>query len=83
VSFEARTQRWYEYVDVDLALGYQHEAPTMLAFKPASKLINAWLAEVPPLLGPEPAYQNLRRSELDYLPVDSGRDVLTPRSTAP
>jgi hypothetical protein len=77
VSFEVRTQRWYDYSDIDVALGYRHEAPTMLAYKPASKLINAWLGEVPALLGPEPAYQNLRCSPLDYLPVDSARDVLT------
>jgi hypothetical protein len=76
VSFEVRTQRWYDYSDVDLALGYRHEAPTMLAFKPASKLINAWLAEVPALLGPEPAYENLRRSQVDYLPVDSAHGVV-------
>ena len=39
--------------------------------KPASKLYNAWHAGVPALLGPESAYQELRRSELDYLEVGS------------
>jgi hypothetical protein len=39
--------------------------------KPASKLLNAWRAGVPALLGPEHAYRELRRSPLDYLEVDS------------
>src|SRR5436309_1927650 len=39
--------------------------------KPASKLVNAWLAGVPALLGPEIAYRELRRSELDYCEVSS------------
>jgi hypothetical protein len=39
--------------------------------KPASKLVNAWRAGVPALLGPEYAYRSLRRSELDYFEVTS------------
>jgi hypothetical protein len=39
--------------------------------KPATKLVNAWQAGVPALLGPEQAFQELRRSELDYLEVAS------------
>lgn len=39
------------------------------ATKPASKLINAWLAGVPALLGAESACRALRRDPLDYLEV--------------
>ncbi len=37
--------------------------------KPATKLTNAWLAGVPILLGPEPAFQALRESPLDYIEI--------------
>lgn len=50
--------------------------PVVLATKPASKLINAWKAGVPALLGPEPAYRELRTSPLDFLEAASAEAVL-------
>lgn len=69
VRFEARDDCWFDYRDVDLVLAHRQESQTMLAQKPASKLINAWLAGVPALLGHEPGYAALRESELDYLTI--------------
>ena len=76
VTFEIRTGDWHDYRDVDLVLAHRDEAPTMLRQKPASKLINAWLAGVPALLAPEPAFAALRESALDYRIVDSAGDVI-------
>lgn len=69
---EARSDLvWRDYGDVDLVVAVRPEASDLHAAKPANKLINAWLAEVPALLGPERAYRDLRRSPLDYLEVAS------------
>ncbi|MGA2549443.1 MAG: hypothetical protein ABSF50_04780 [Burkholderiaceae bacterium] len=76
VRFEIREEEWFNYADVDIVLAHRKEAPAMLAHKPASKLINAWIAGTPALLADEPAYRCLRRSELDFLAVDSAQDVL-------
>jgi hypothetical protein len=76
VRFEIRHDAWHDYRDVDLVLAYRHETPSMLQVKPATKLYNAWLAGVPALLGDEPAYRTLRRSELDYVPVASAGDAI-------
>jgi hypothetical protein len=46
------------------------------ARKPATKLYNAWLAGVPAILGPEQAYRELRRSDLDYLEVKNVPEAL-------
>ena len=43
--------------------------------KPASKLVNAWHAGVPALLGPEPAYQALRM-QFDYIEIRSPEDAI-------
>ena len=65
--------RWHDYSSADLTLavrpsfndgGLRYE-------KPASKLVNAWHAGVPALLGPEYAYRELRESPLDYIEIDS------------
>jgi hypothetical protein len=48
----------------------------MVAHKPPSKLINAWLAHTPAMLGDEPAFVNLRRSPLDYLSISTPEDVV-------
>jgi Glycosyl transferases group 1 len=41
------------------------------AWKPPQKLYNAWLAGVPAIFGNEPAFRDQRRSELDYIEVNS------------
>jgi hypothetical protein len=67
---------WIDYTQADLVLAVRDCTEYNLAFKPASKLVNAWMAGSPALLGPEPAYRSLWRSELDYIEVCSPGDVL-------
>ncbi|MEO1378400.1 MAG: glycosyltransferase [Cyanobacteria bacterium J06635_10] len=68
---------WHDYSQVDVVLAVRNNNPFLLKFKPASKLINAWLAGCPALLGPEPAYQQLRKSDLDYIEVQSPEDAIS------
>ena len=44
--------------------------------KPATKLYNAWLAGVPAILSPEPAFENLRKSKLDYLEAKNVSQII-------
>ncbi|HSG38186.1 MAG TPA: glycosyltransferase [Thermoanaerobaculia bacterium] len=62
---------WPDFRQVDLLLAVRPKDRRLWTSKPASKLFNAWQAGVPALLGPEHAYRELRRSELDYLEVGS------------
>lgn len=72
VRFANRFQgTWHDYENVDAVLAIRDCPPVVMATKPASKLINAWKARVPAMLGPEPAYRELRRSPLDFLETDS------------
>ncbi len=66
---------WPDFRQVDLLLAVRPPDRRLHSAKPASKLVNAWLAGVPALLGPEVAYRELRRSTLDYLEVASGEDA--------
>jgi hypothetical protein len=68
--------RWQDYATTDLVLAVRDCTEGDLKIKPASKLVNAWLAGCPALLGPEPAFQALRRNELDYFEVRNPEDVL-------
>ena len=76
VEFEIRDGEWFDYRDVDLVLAHRIESPTVLRHKPASKLVNAWLAGTPALLANEPAYAALKRSALDYIGIESPYDVI-------
>jgi hypothetical protein len=68
---------WHDYRDVDAVLavrGPQRPRPVAaksaiyaLERKPATKLYNAWRAGVPAILSPDVAFEDLRRSELDFL----------------
>lgn len=68
---------WSNYSNVDLVLAVRNCNEHLLSVKPASKLINAWLAGCPAILGPEPAYQHLRESELDYIEVRTPDEVIS------
>lgn len=66
---------WNDYRDTDVVVAMRKDLSHLHTKKPASKLINAWLAGVPAILGPEQAYRELRRSELDYIEVASASEA--------
>ncbi len=67
---------WNDYSEVDLVVAVRPPNRGLWTSKPATKLVNAWRAGVPALLGPEWAYRELRRHPLDYLEVDSVEEAL-------
>jgi hypothetical protein len=69
-------QDWGDYRQTDVVLAVRNATEADLCLKPAVKLINAWTAGCPAILGPEPAYQALRQSELDYLEVRSPEEAI-------
>jgi hypothetical protein len=76
VRFEVREHGWEHYEGIDLAIAARDAPPAVLATKPGTKVYNAWLARVPVLVAPEPAYRELRRGPLDYIEVGGPADVL-------
>jgi len=62
---------WHDYSGTDLVLAVRPDLCDPNGRKPASKLVNAWTAGVPALLGPEYAFRELRRSELDFIEITS------------
>jgi hypothetical protein len=67
---------WGDYRQTDVVLAVRNATEDDLKVKPAVKLINAWAAGCPAILGPEPAYQALRRSELDFIEVRSPEEAI-------
>lgn len=67
---------WNDYSNCDAVLAVRDLTAYDAAKKPASKLVNAWFADVPAILGPEPAYRELRRGPLDYIEVQTAAEAL-------
>jgi hypothetical protein len=67
---------WRDYRNADVVLAVRNNTYYDISSKPALKLINSWLAGCPAILGPEPAYQDLRRSELDYIEIRTPEEML-------
>jgi hypothetical protein len=65
-----------DYRASDLFIAVRNATFNDLGVKPACKLINAWFGGCPAILGPEPAYQELRESELDYIEVRSPEQAI-------
>ena len=74
--FEDRSIEWHDYSKADIVLAVRSFDGNSFVNKPATKLYNAWCAEVPAILGPESAYQALRRGPLDFLEVKSEEEVV-------
>ncbi len=68
---------WADYSKSDVLVAVRNLTEYDFGLKPALKLVNAWRAGVPALLGPEPAYRELYKSELDYIEVRSADEVLS------
>lgn len=71
-----RPVEWHDYSEADLVLAVRDLTQKDALVKPASKLVNAWIAGVPALLGPEPAFQKLMQSHLDYIEVATPQAAL-------
>jgi hypothetical protein len=69
-------REWADYSQADVVIAVRNNTAYDLTVKPALKLINAWLAGCPAILGPEPAYQSLRQSELDFIEVRSVKQTI-------
>lgn len=76
ITFDVRTGGWNDYSQVDVVLAHRDENAAMLLRKPATKLVNAWLAEVPALVAPEPAIAELKRSDLDFIATEDAASTL-------
>lgn len=73
---ESKFAEWRDYTNADVALAVRDITTFDVALKPALKLINTWFSGCPAILGPEPAYQALRQSELDYIEVREPGEVI-------
>jgi hypothetical protein len=67
---------WTDHRAVDVIIAIRDCTIYDANNKPPSKLINAWLAGCPGVLGPEPAFQQLRESELDYIEARTVDDIV-------
>jgi hypothetical protein len=68
--------KWHDFRDVDVIVAVRSFDGNRYPNKPPTKLFNAWQAGVPAILGPESAYEQERRSALDYLEVRSFAEVV-------
>lgn len=70
--------RWHDYSNADLVIAVrpQYSKGDLRYEKPATKLINCWIAGVPAIVGKEYAFQELKKSSLDYLEVDNVNEAI-------
>ncbi|MFN7941672.1 MAG: hypothetical protein U0X73_08735 [Thermoanaerobaculia bacterium] len=71
VAIDRAALAWSDFHDIDALVAIRRRERKTDFSKPATKLVNAWLAGVPALLGPEYAFRELRRGDLDYLEIGS------------
>lgn len=76
ITLDMRETGVHDFSEIDVVLAVRPGTRYDIDLKPPSKLINAWLAGCPAILGVESGYEQLRQSELDYICVDSPAGAL-------
>jgi len=71
-----KSDDWWDYREADVVLAVRSGYPLYLAVKPASKLVNAWMAGCPAIVSPENGYRELQVSKLDFFEGETVEDVL-------
>jgi hypothetical protein len=69
-------EKWHDFREMDVIVAVRSFDHHRHENKPPTKLFNAWHAGVPAVLGRESAYQQERRSTLDYREADSFAGVI-------
>lgn len=67
---------WNDYSDVDVAISLRFLSKRRILRKPATKLVNAWLAGVPFVAMDEPAFSQIGIPGKNYLAAGSPREVI-------
>jgi hypothetical protein len=78
-------EKWHDYSEADAVVAVRpcdrfHKESRDYSFtnrKPASKLLNAWTAGAPAILSPDSEFEDLQRSELDYLEARSVPEIVS------
>lgn len=69
-------RRINDYRTADVVVALRDPRRTIADHKPPTKLLNAWLAGVPAIVGPESAYRALRTDALDFIEASDADAVL-------
>ena len=77
LEFVPSEHDWQDYSEVDVVIAFRTAPPSLLSHKPATKVSNAWLAGVPAIVGPEPAYLQLRNDENDMCVANDAAGVIS------
>jgi hypothetical protein len=75
INTDRRT--WHDFRDVDVLLAMRRDDGRLVRHKPPSKLFNAWLAGVVPVLGPEGGYRREGRPGDNFVEVSTAGDALS------
>ncbi|MFY9510538.1 MAG: glycosyltransferase [Rubrivivax sp.] len=67
--------RWHDYGDCDAVVGVRNLPSDWVHDKPPSKLVNAWNAGVPAILGRESSFRGLGKPGESYLEASTMEDV--------
>lgn len=67
---------WHDLRAVDILIGIRCFTGKKYRRKPASKLVNAWIAEIPFIGGCDSAFTQIGLPDVDYLRVDTYEEML-------
>ena len=67
---------WNDYSDLDMQIAYRTGPMFWIRCKPATKLVQSWIAGCPAIAGVEPSFRTVGRPGLDYLEARSADQIV-------
>ena len=68
--------QWNDYSDLDVQIAFRNSPMVALRTKPATKIVQAWIARCPAITGVEPCFRAVGRPGSDYLEASSARGII-------
>lgn len=68
---------WNDYSDLDVQLTYRVAPKATLRCKPATKIVQSWIARCPAITAIEPCFRAVGRSGVDYLEATSAPEIIS------
>jgi hypothetical protein len=75
-NFKIRNQDFSDYQEVDVVIAIRSFSAKEYLYKPYTKLINAWMAGVPIIVGNESAFLSIKKSAFDFIRVQNKFELI-------
>ncbi len=75
-NIDTNKELWRDYSNTDITLAVRRNRKSRWKHKPITKLVNAWIAKTPVIVGDEVGFDLVKKSNLDFIKATNKEEVI-------